>query len=70
MLRYESATILPLTVMLVTFFQDKSHFKYKENLPAKFQPYMSGHSLAIAHQNIIECLTAWKLATIFTYLKL
>ena len=36
--------------MLATFLKHKSHFKYIENMPAKFQPYMSSHSLATAHQ--------------------
>ena len=62
MLRYELATSLSLTVMLATL-----HFEYMQNLPAKFQAYMSGHSFAIAIKNMMECLATQKLATIFTH---
>ena len=56
MLRYELATSLSHTVMLATFFQHKPHFEHVQNLPAKFQAYMSGHSFAIAIKNMMECL--------------
>ena len=56
MLRYELPTILSFTVMLAAFFKDKPHFKYIENLLAKFQPFMSSHSLATVHQKYDEML--------------
>ena len=65
MLRHEFATILSLTVMLATFFKHKSYFKYIENMPAKFQSYMSSHSLAIARQKYNEVFSYMEISLNF-----
>ena len=63
MLRHELAIILSL-------FKHKPHFKYMQNLPAKFHPNISNHFLAIACQNYDGMLSNMKTHTLFKGLTL